>query len=114
MANGKRNGILALSRGRAIGIAAGVLALALVVIFAGRGKKKVETTIPTMAVERRDIEVTVEANGAIEPINVVEVKSKASGQITEMPVEIGSEVRAGQLLAQIDPRDVRNQYNQSR
>lgn len=114
MTNGKRKGIRSLSRGRALGIAAAVLALVLVVIVAGRGKEKVETTIPTAAVERRDIVVTVEANGAIEPINVVEVKSKASGQITEMPVEIGSEVRVGQLLAQIDPRDVRNQYNQSR
>jgi HlyD family secretion protein len=114
MTNGKRKGIRSLSRGRALGIAAAVLALVLVVIVAGRGKKKVETTIPTAVVERRDIVVTVEANGAIEPINVVEVKSKASGQITEMPVEIGSEVRSGQLLAQIDPRDVRNQFNQSR
>ncbi|HEU5311623.1 MAG TPA: efflux RND transporter periplasmic adaptor subunit, partial [Candidatus Eisenbacteria bacterium] len=114
MTNGKRKGLLPLSRGRAIGIAAGVLALVLVVVLAGRGKKKVETAIPTMAVERRDITVTVEANGAIEPINVVEVKSKASGQIMDMPVEIGSVVRSGQLLAQVDPRDVRNQYNQSR
>ena len=114
MTNGKRKGLLPLPRGRAIGIAAGVVVLVLVVVLAGRGKKKVETTIPTMTVERRDITVTVEANGAIEPINVVEVKSKASGQIMDMPVEIGSVVRSGQLLAQVDPRDVRNQYNQSR
>lgn len=112
--NGKRKGILSLSRGRAIGIAAGVAILVLVVVLAGRGEKKVESTVPTVAVERRDIVVTVEANGAIEPINVVEVKSKASGQIVDMPVEIGSVVRVGQLLAQIDPRDVRNQYNQTR
>jgi len=111
-ANAKRSGFL--SRGRVLGIVAGALVLVLVVLIAGRGKKKTETVVPTVGVERRDIVVTVEANGSIEPINVVEVKSKASGQITAMPVEIGSVVRGGQLLAQVDPRDVRNQYNQSK
>ena len=112
--NAKRARRFTGSRGRILGIVAGVAVLILVLFLAGRGKKKVETEIPTVAVERRDIVVTVEANGSIEPINVVEVKSKASGQITDMPVEIGSNVRPGQLLAQIDPRDVRNQYNQAR
>ena len=46
-------------------------------------------------------------------IDLVEVRSKASGQITKMTVEIGTDVKTGQLLAQIDPRDVRNQYNQA-
>ena len=49
----------------------------------------------------------------VEPINVVEVKSKASGLITRMNVETGSMVRPGELLAQIDTRDVMNQYNQA-
>jgi HlyD family secretion protein len=112
--NAKRTSRLSLTRGRAIAIASGVAVLVLVLLLAGGRKKKVETAVPIVAVETRDIVVTVEANGAIEPINVVEVKSKASGQIVQMPIEIGSIVRGGQLLAQIDPRDVRNQYNQSR
>jgi HlyD family secretion protein len=74
-----------------------------------------EATVPieTAAVERRDITVNAEATGAVEPINVVEVKSKASGQVTEMPVDVGSMVTAGQLLVQIDTRDVRNNYDQT-
>jgi HlyD family secretion protein len=70
-------------------------------------------SISTEPVERRDITVTVEATGTVEPINLVEVKSKASGQIIRMPVEVGSVVRPGQLLAQIDSSDVRNQYDQA-
>src|SRR3982074_519160 len=46
-------------------------------------------------------------------LSVVEVKSKASGTITLMPVDIGANVKAGDLLVQIDPRDVQNQYDQA-
>lgn len=66
------------------------------------------------AVERRSIVVTVEATGTVEPIHTVDVKSKASGQIVRMPVEVGSVVQAGALLAQIDTQNVQNQYDQAR
>ncbi|MGH7664170.1 MAG: efflux RND transporter periplasmic adaptor subunit [Gemmatimonadaceae bacterium] len=77
------------------------------------GEEPVDTSVQTVAVERRDIVVDVEATGVVEPINVVEVKSKASGQITRMPVETGSLVEPGDLLVQLDTRDVRNQYDQA-
>jgi HlyD family secretion protein len=69
--------------------------------------------IETAAVERRSIVLSAQANGTVEPVTVVEVKSKASGTIIRMPVDIGSNVRVGDLLVQIDPRDVQNQYDQS-
>ncbi|MEK7403454.1 MAG: efflux RND transporter periplasmic adaptor subunit, partial [Gemmatimonadota bacterium] len=70
-------------------------------------------TIPTAPVTRRDIVVDAQANGVVEPINVVEVKSKAGGLITRMPVETGTSVRVGDLIVQIDARDVQNQFNQA-
>jgi HlyD family secretion protein len=69
--------------------------------------------VTTVAVDRRTIVVDAQATGAVEPINVIEVKSKASGQITRMPVETGSQVKVGDLLVQIDTRDVKNQYDQA-
>jgi len=69
--------------------------------------------IETVAVERRTIALSVQANGTVEPVDVVEVKSKASGTIVRMPVDIGSNVKTGDLLVQIDPRDVQNQYTQA-
>ena len=77
--------------------------------------KKQDTTaaVPTAPVERRDITVTAEATGAVEPINIVEVKSKASGLITRMPVDVGSNVKPGDLLVQIDTHDVQSQYDQT-
>ena len=70
-------------------------------------------TIETAQVERRSIVLSAQANGTVEPVDVVEVKSKASGTIVRMPVDIGSNVRTGDLLVQIDPRDVQNQYDQA-
>ncbi len=65
------------------------------------------------AVTRGDLNVTADAAGHVEPIRLVEVKSKASGEITEIMVETGDVVDAGQLLVRIDPRDVRNAFDQA-
>jgi HlyD family secretion protein len=79
------------------------------------GKKKNQAlTIPVEAVKRQTIVVTAEATGTVEPINVIEVKSKSSGQIVAMPVEIGTFVKAGDLLVQLDTRDTRNAYAQAK
>ena len=77
------------------------------------GNKAKLPAVTTAPIMRRDIVVDAQANGAVEPINVVEVKSKASGMITKMPVETGTQVRPGTLLVQVDTRDVQNQYNQA-
>jgi HlyD family secretion protein len=90
-----------------------VVAIAAVVLLRGIGTHKDKTQVVTAAVERRNIALTIEATGTVEPIDLVEVKSKASGQIVRMPVQVGSFVRQGALLAQIDPRDVQNQYDQA-
>lgn len=65
-------------------------------------------------VERRNIVVSARATGAILPDTVVEVKSKASGEILEMKVETGSVVQRGTLLVRIDRRTPRNRLNQAR
>ncbi|HTE47674.1 MAG TPA: efflux RND transporter periplasmic adaptor subunit, partial [Gemmatimonadaceae bacterium] len=67
----------------------------------------------TVAVARQSIVISVQATGTIEPAEVVTVKSKASGQIVKMPIQMGTEVKAGDLIAQIDPRDPQSRYNQA-
>jgi HlyD family secretion protein len=64
-------------------------------------------------VGRRDLVVSVSASGDIEPVLTVDIKSKASGEIMQMPVQTGDDVRAGQLLARIDPRLPRNTLAQA-
>ena len=81
-----------------------LLALALAGAFAACKKAEPAPLYEKIAVQRRDIVVSASAAGSIQPILTVDVKSKASGQIIEMRVETGDEVRPGQLLAKIDPR----------
>jgi HlyD family secretion protein len=57
--------------------------------------------------------VTAQAAGSILPDTVVEVKSKASGEILEFNVQTGQLVQRGQLLARIDRRAPQNQLSQA-
>jgi HlyD family secretion protein len=91
-----------------------VFALALVALAACSKKKENALQIPVAAVERQTIVVDAQATGVVEPINVIEVKAKSSGQIVAMPVETGTFVRTGDLLVQLDTRDTRNSYAQAK
>jgi HlyD family secretion protein len=63
-----------------------------------------EEAYSLVALSTRNITVQVEAAGTVEPVTTVEVRSKASGEIFEMMVEIGDEVRGGEMLLKVDPR----------
>ncbi|MEJ2216482.1 MAG: efflux RND transporter periplasmic adaptor subunit [Gemmatimonadota bacterium] len=72
-----------------------------------------DTSDETAAVQRGNLNIQVEASGLLEPIKVVEVKSKASGEILALHVDIGDHIQQGTLMAEIDPRDVRNALAQA-
>ena len=65
------------------------------------------------AVETRNIEVTVDAAGVIEPESTVEVKSKASGEVLRVHAETGDVVDAGSMLVEIDQRTPRNRLSET-
>ena len=54
-------------------------------------------------VARGDIEEVVTATGTLQPRDYVDVGTQVSGQLRRIHVEVGSEVKAGDLLAEIDP-----------
>ncbi|HEU4364590.1 MAG TPA: efflux RND transporter periplasmic adaptor subunit [Candidatus Krumholzibacteria bacterium] len=89
------------------GVAAG-LALALAC-----GEKESAPLFEKVPVTRTTIVVSASAAGVIEPVRTVDVKSKASGEIIELHIETGAGVRAGQLLAVVDPRQPRNNLSQA-
>ncbi len=66
---------------------------------------KIETAGPQVEVQRGSLIETAAASGKIEPEVQVEVKSRGSGQVIEMLVKEGDEVKAGQLLVRLDPTD---------
>jgi HlyD family secretion protein len=75
--------------------------------------ERTTVTLPTTSAARRDITVRVQATGTLEPIDLVAIRSKASGLVQKMPVDVGNDVKAGDLIVQIDPRDVKNQYDET-
>lgn len=96
-----------------LGRNATLASMLLLSLVACRREKEVVLPIETAPVTRRTIVSEATASGQVEPINVIEVKSKSSGQIIEMPVETGSMVKPGDLLIQLDPRDVNQQLQQA-
>src|SRR5262249_32312619 len=54
-------------------------------------------------VRRGDFEDTVTATGILQPRDYVDVGTQVSGQLKKLHVDIGSNVKAGQLIAEIDP-----------
>lgn len=56
----------------------------------------------TIAVKRGDIIVAVNVTGTVKPLKVVELKSKASGKIINMPVEQGDYLKEGDLICEIE------------
>ncbi len=67
----------------------------------------------TEKVRRGDLLVTVSAVGTIEPKQVIEVKSKASGQILKINVDEGDKVKEGDLICILDKTTVLNDYRQA-
>jgi len=57
----------------------------------------------TSAVTRGDVTQIVTANGSLSPVQLVEVGSQISGVITEIKADFNSRVKAGDVVAQIDP-----------
>lgn len=87
--------------------------LAAMVVL-GCKKEEVKLVVyQSVPIERRDIVVSARATGTVLPDTVVEVKSKASGEILDMKVETGSVVTRGQLLVRVDQRGPRNTVNQA-
>ncbi len=65
-------------------------------------------------VERGNVARSVVATGKIEPLARVEIKSKASGIIKELFVEVGDPVRQGQVLAELDKEELRARVREAR
>jgi membrane fusion protein, multidrug efflux system len=63
---------------------------------------------------RGDIDVTLNALGTVTPLATVTVRPQVSGQIVSLPLQEGQMVKAGDVLAQIDPRTFKAALDQAR
>ena len=90
------------------------VAVTAATVLAGCEKEEAPVVYQAIPVEARDIVVSAQASGAIQPDTTVEVKSKASGEVTQILAETGQQVERGDLLVKIDPRIPRNALAQAR
>ena len=70
---------------------------------AGFGRDSPADSLITAVAQRGDLEDTVTATGTLQPKDFVDVGTQVSGQLKTLLVEVGAVVKAGQLLAEIDP-----------
>ena len=85
--------------------------LAIAVITAAAGgwyfyhhRHTQQLSFNTSSVLRGELTATVTATGILNPVKSVQVGCQVSGTLREIKVDFNSEVKAGDLIAQIDPR----------
>jgi len=82
------------------------VALGLAVAACGGGGSHTPGPVPVKAAraELRDVPFEVRSNGTVEPLQTVSVLARVEGTIQRVAFSEGEEVRAGQVLFQLDPR----------
>lgn len=90
-----------------VGIAAGVF-------FLLGSRKKSEPKYRTAKVDRGDVTQTVTATGAVSAVTSVAVGSQVSGIIQRLYADFNSQVKKGDLLAELDPTPFQEKVNASR
>ena len=100
---------------RRMAVVAGLLVLlvALGLWVRARSQGKMEAAGQGMAVTRGNVELTITADGVLKPRTTVEVKSYAGGRVDMLAVEVGDVVKAGDLIAKIDPTDSLSSHDQA-
>lgn len=88
-----------------------LLALLMVLLAVGAywgwhkfyAKKDPREIYQVAEVQRGDIQDLVTATGTVQPLEYVDVGAQVSGQLKKLHIEVGSVVKEGDLLAEIDP-----------
>jgi HlyD family secretion protein len=69
--------------------------------------------LSTATVQRGNLIIAISSTGIIEPIQTIELKSKASGEIIDFPFEEGDKVTKGQQIVRLDPTTAKNEFDQA-
>lgn len=85
-----------------------IIALALAGFYLFEQNKQGEITYLTETVKRGELQKSVVATGTIRALKRVEVGAQASGKIEKIWVSLGQQIKAGELIAEIDSQNQRN------
>src|SRR5215207_8650747 len=67
----------------------------------------------TQAIQRGDVTEAVTATGTLNPVLNVQVGSQISGNIQKLHADFNSEVKKGQVVAELDPATFQASVNQA-
>ncbi len=99
-------------RARKIWLTIGGLILLFILFSVIRGKRVPPIEVTTEKAARRTIVETVSATGKVQPETEVKISPEVAGEITELPVVDGQEVKKGDLLMKIRPDSYKAQLEQ--
>lgn len=86
-----------------------ILVISAAAFFWWRGSRQpAPVKFNTVSVSRGTLNQNVTATGELQPVSTVEVSSQISGLIKEVLVDYNSRVKAGDVLARIDPATYEN------
>jgi len=90
----------------------GVVILVVICLFFFRNDKESEYNLATA--ERGSIREEISVTGKIEAIENIELSFRATGNVSEVLIETGSEVKKGQVLASLENNDLWAQLRQAK
>lgn len=100
-------------RSRYILVLLPLLALLAGIWWLSGGRGEAAQPPATAVVTRGDVTATVLASGQIEASQLVSVGARVSGRIETLPVALGQQIKAGDLIAQMDSLDQQNEVRQA-
>jgi HlyD family secretion protein len=83
-------------------ILGGVLLFVLFAVFALRGREE-SLAVSTAKVEKRSIIASISESGTIEPVTEVKIAADVSGEVVQLDVKEGMQVKRGDILVSIRP-----------
>ena len=103
------------SRAFRIGVVAVIAAVAAAgVWYFGFADKVKAPTYRTVEITRGPLEVTVVANGTVNPVRTVSIGSELSGIVRKVNVDVNSVVKAGDVLIELDDSNLKANVNQAK
>jgi len=90
---------------------AAVAVIGLIVWMLMGNKKEEKVNFSTEKVTKTDIQTSVTATGTIEPVTSVTVGTQVSGIVAHLYVDYNSEVKKGQVIAELDKTNLISELN---